>query len=280
MNVFNSGTSSRTKSWKYDAPDNFNGSHSTSLQLSQIARPVLFRSSTATSTTSSASPIECSICLEDLKTLEDYQAATTSTSSSSSSNEVEDYHPCFQLRKCQHVFHYDCLLSLQSSSTSSSACPICRTAWTDVPQGTSPSGTMSVQPLFQPCPGFPDAKNTLVIQYRLPDGVQKSYHEHPGVGYSGDTRVAYLPDTPQGRALLARLVYAFQCGLTFRVGTSLTTGRSNQVVWASIHHKTSLTDQGGRNPFGFPDPTYIQRCHAELNQLGVPECPSKEYWYE
>lgn len=96
-----------------------------------------------------------------------------------------------------------------------------------------------------------------------------AYHDNPGVSYSGDSRVAYLPDNSEGNQLLKRLIYAFQHGLTFRIGTSLTTGQPNRITWASIHHKTSL--RGG--PHGFPDPAYFINCNKELDQLNVPANP-------
>lgn len=75
-----------------------------------------------------------------------------------------------------------------------------------------------------------------------------------------------------GQALLKRLKYAFLHGLTFTVGTSLTTGRDNQCTWASIHHKTSRT--GGVRSHGFPDADYFNNCNAELDALGVPRANS------
>ena len=44
------------------------------------------------------------------------------------------------------------------------------------------------------------------------------------------------------------------------MGTSLTTGATNTVVWAGIHHKTS--PHGGT--FGFPDNTYLTRVEQEF----------------
>ncbi len=75
-----------------------------------------------------------------------------------------------------------------------------------------------------------------------------------------------------GQALLKRLKYAFLHGLTFTVGTSLTTGRDNQCTWASIHHKTSRS--GGVRSHGFPDADYFNNCNAELDALGVPRAHS------
>lgn len=76
-----------------------------------------------------------------------------------------------------------------------------------------------------------------------------------------------MPNNDDGRDLLKRLVYAFIHGLTFSVGTSVTTGKKNQCTWASIHHKTSTG--GGVKNHGYPDPHYFVNCHNEMNCLGV-----------
>ena len=75
-----------------------------------------------------------------------------------------------------------------------------------------------------------------------------------------------MPNNELGRQLLTRLKYAWKNGWIFDVGTSQTSGKSDVVVWSTIPHKTSL--YGG--PFGFPDPLYLDTCHAALNDLGVP----------
>lgn len=58
------------------------------------------------------------------------------------------------------------------------------------------------------------------------------------------------------------LAEAFRRRLTFKVGTSITTGAQNTVVWQGIHHKTS--PNGGTSHFGYPDPTYFERVTSEL----------------
>ena len=49
------------------------------------------------------------------------------------------------------------------------------------------------------------------------------------------------------------------------IGTSLTTGQSNTVVWAGIHHKSTM--HGG--PFGYPDATYFNRVLEELKVRNI-----------
>ena len=61
------------------------------------------------------------------------------------------------------------------------------------------------------------------------------------------------------------LIEAFKRKLTFMVGTSLTTGEKNVIVWAGIHHKTSLT--GGVH--GYPDPKYFENLFTELKDRGI-----------
>lgn len=104
------------------------------------------------------------------------------------------------------------------------------------------------------------------MTYEMQEGVQKAYHVNPGVPYDGTIRIAYLPDTDEGRALVKRLQYAFVHGLTFTVGTSLSTGQHNRIVWASIHHKTSTAS----GPHGFPDLGYFFNVNEELDTLHVP----------
>jgi deltex-like protein len=87
------------------------------------------------------------------------------------------------------------------------------------------------------------------------------------VHYSGTGRHAYLPDTPEGREVLALLRKAFARKLLFTIGTSVTTGQTNTTVWNGVHHKTSTS--GGPAYFGYPDPTYFDRVKLELAMKGV-----------
>ncbi|XP_074905966.1 kinesin heavy chain [Buteo buteo] len=94
-------------------------------------------------------------------------------------------------------------------------------------------------------------------------------HPNPGVRYPGTTRVAYLPDCPEGNKVLGLFRKAFDQRLTFTVGTSMTTGRANVITWNDIHHKTNCT--GGPQLFGYPDPTYLARVQEELRAKGITE---------
>ncbi|KAH0629015.1 hypothetical protein JD844_010748 [Phrynosoma platyrhinos] len=100
-----------------------------------------------------------------------------------------------------------------------------------------------------------------------PQGLPEVEHPNPGVRYPGTTRVAYLPDCPEGNKVLALFRKAFDQRLTFTIGTSMTTGRANVITWNDIHHKTNCT--GGPQLFGYPDPTYLARVQEELRAKGI-----------
>ena len=118
-----------------------------------------------------------------------------------------------------------------------------------------PYGTFNAYKFNQRCQGY--NCDSIVIQYNFPNGQ----------GYTGTSRTCYLPNNKEGREVLALLYIAFQRKLTFVVGTSITTGRKNTVVWNGIHHKTSL--YGGPTYFGYPDPNYFNRVKEELAARGV-----------
>jgi deltex-like protein len=196
----------------------------------------------------------CAICLEELVPT----TPSTSTSTSSSS-QIQ------RIINCHHTFHAACVLDCLNREPK---CPICRKPVGDSPIGSAPSGTATISTIARACPGFDSSSSrTIQMVYDIPVGVQLTYHINPGHPYQSTSRTAYLPDNVQGRALLMRLKYAWMHGLVFGIGTSLTTGQSNVVIWSSIHHKTSIS---GSNAHGFPDPQYMDRCNADLDALHVP----------
>eukprot|EP00043_Microstomoeca_roanoka_P012026 m.115413 g.115413 ORF g.115413 m.115413 type:complete len:515 (+) comp15368_c0_seq1:42-1586(+) len=166
-------------------------------------------------------------------------------------------------KTCRHRFHKDCIFRALSFST---RCPVCCFELAPF-VGPQPEGTMSVKIVPNLiCSGFETTSNsTIRIDYEFPSGIQDSRHEHPGTAYSGTYRTAFLPNTPEGRHILFLFQLAFDRRHLFRVGTSITTGLTNTVVWNSIHHKT-YTSQG---PFGYPDPTYFSRVKEELRACGI-----------
>jgi deltex-like protein len=128
-------------------------------------------------------------------------------------------------------------------------CPICSTIFGHM-TGDQPDGTMTEYlDKNLTCQGY--AKGTRVITYSFKSGQKSGKH------YTGTSRVAYLPNTPEGLEVLDLLKEAFDRKLTFTIGRSVTTGLDNQVVWNGIHHKTNPS--GGAANFGYPDPTYLTR---------------------
>ncbi|KAL7570975.1 hypothetical protein ACA910_002600 [Epithemia clementina (nom. ined.)] len=216
---------------------------------------------------------ECSICLSSLGGQDDEYVA--SHQGNNEDEQVAAGAAVLRL-KCDHLYHRECLKQVVEKHKP--VCPVCRKP-IRLPQGTCPSGRMQIKVRRNcPCPGFSNdngtSADTIVINYSIPSGVQNRYHYHPGQGYTGTAREAYLPNNQEGRELLVRLVFAWKHGLIFTVGTSLTTHAPNSVVWTSIHHKTSL--HGG--PHGFPDPGYLFNCHESLDALYVPDAQDCMTW--
>ena len=170
-----------------------------------------------------------------------------------------------KLPNCNDEFHEACIKRALKHSVK---CPNCKAPTTEKLQGNSPTGTMTI--LSNPSvdvSGF-SGVGSISMTYVMKGGTQKAFHQNPGKRYSGTTRIAYLPNSAQGRELLMRLKYAFQHGLMFTIGTSLTTHQPNMITWSGIHVKTS--PHGGAQAHGWPDPNYFQNVNGELDGLGVP----------
>ena len=68
--------------------------------------------------------------------------------------------------------------------------------------------------------------------------------------------------------VLKLLRVAWERRLTFTIGTSVTSGITDTVVWNEIHHKTTIQNYSGH---GYPDPGYLDRVMLELAAQGVTE---------
>ncbi|KAK2510482.1 hypothetical protein Q9233_017707 [Columba guinea] len=178
------------------------------------------------------------------------------------------------LEKCRHSFCEDCITRALAVRT---ACPMCGRFYGTLVGNQPPNGRMLVtRDAGLPLPGY-ESFGTIIIQYVFPPGVQGPARSCPrrrstptrGCATPGTTRVAYLPDCPEGNKVLALFRKAFAQRLTFTVGTSLTTGRANVITWNDIHHKTNCA--GGPQLFGYPDPTYLARVQEELRAKGITE---------
>lgn len=131
--------------------------------------------------------------------------------------------------------------------------------------GVMPTGTMRVAEIPElACTGCDSG--SFLISYMIQNGTQKNYNECPGQPHNSAFRRAYVPNNEQGRNLLKRLQFAFSHGMTFKVGTSISTGQPNSVTWSSIAHKTSPT----YGPFGYPDSKYFKAANEDLDALGIP----------
>jgi len=130
--------------------------------------------------------------------------------------------PCVALAACGHLFHDDCV---QQAFKAKPQCPVCRKAIGE-PQGMSPSGEMNVYSSPVKCAGYQEG--SIDIHYNIPAAPQLSYHDDPGRRHSGKYATAHLPNNAEGYNLCKRLKYAFMHGLTFTVGTSMTTGAPHQ----------------------------------------------------
>eukprot|EP00826_Nyctotherus_ovalis_P051624 TRINITY_DN6458_c0_g2_i9.p1 TRINITY_DN6458_c0_g2~~TRINITY_DN6458_c0_g2_i9.p1 ORF type:complete len:275 (+),score=81.08 TRINITY_DN6458_c0_g2_i9:92-916(+) len=158
-----------------------------------------------------------------------------------------------------HFYHKDCAENLVKNKKCVK-CAVCSGIY-GIFEGDMPKGTMNVQTSkSMHCSGYSNC-GTIIINYSIPGSMRKN------VRYYGTSRTAYLPDNKEGREVLALLRKAFDRKLTFTVGTSVTTGQPNAVVWSGIHHKTSL--EGGTSCYGYPDPTYFSRVKEELAARGV-----------
>ena len=162
-----------------------------------------------------------------------------------------------KMHKCDnHYFHDDCIRML-FTTTGFRWCPICRYEYLPSFGSQPPGGIMTFDVIQSPLSGY--TCKTIRIRYSFPDG------EYKGVSYTGNTRLAYLPDNEEGNIVLRMLIKCFRYRKTFMIGDSLTTGIKNTIVWGNVHHKSSMTP----GPYGYPDPTYIPRVVAELNYLKI-----------
>jgi len=164
-----------------------------------------------------------------------------------------------------HPFHVDCIVHCLKEDSQYLKCPCCGHIY-GTRTGTMPEGSMSVSRGNGRLDGF-WLCGTITISYSFSDGIQGPNHPNPGEAYTGTSRTAYLPDNKEGNEVLRLLQLAWDRKLTFTIGTSVTNGTSNTVIWNGIHHKTATS--GGPTNYGFPDETYLERVTQELKDVGV-----------
>ena len=173
----------------------------------------------------------CAICLEDLK-------------------------EGIQLEKCNgHYFHRECIGRCLGVS---GKCPMCNKAYI-FQKGNQPEGYMKIFYDRQLKLGNFDT-GSIIIKYIFTDGIQADNHPNPGIPYTGTIRQAFLPYNEKGTEVVEKLKLAFDRKLIFTIGTSLTSGLNNQIIWNGIHHKTAL-----EGIYGYPDDDYLMRVSEELD---------------
>jgi len=170
-----------------------------------------------------------------------------------------------RLSQCKdHYFHSQCISECFKDGFLK--CPLCSIIY-GTQRGIQPPGEMKIT--FQSHSPLSSYENvpTIRIDYSIPNGIQGPEHPNPGVPYSGTLRSCFLPYTHEAIVLLELLIVAWTRRLIFTVGTSVTTGQQNCVVWNGIHHKTAVS--GGSSNYGYPDPGYFDRVTKELEAFGI-----------
>ena len=166
------------------------------------------------------------------------------------------------MNRCRdHYFHLECLQG-QLNSNEYLECSTCKVMY-GIKTGDQPKGTMSWSLEAFACDGFSSDVKTWVIQYEFPSGINPETNEK----FHGDGRTGFIPDTEEGRKVLALFVECFRRRLTFTVGFSVVRGRDNCIVWNGVHHKTRT--HGGSTHYGYPDDTYLNRVQQEMALKGV-----------
>lgn len=135
-------------------------------------------------------------------------------------------------------------------------CPNCKHLYST--RGVQPSGFMDV---------FSRRPQWIEIQVDFPGGRQGPRQPSPGANYTGTARHLYYPNTTEGHEGVALIKKAFLRGVLFVVGTSVTTGASNTVIFGGIHLKTATT--GGPTNHGYPDKDWLVRLKSECMTNGI-----------
>jgi len=167
---------------------------------------------------------------------------------------------------CTHAFCIPCLYHCFKDNFL--ICPICKKRF-GIVYGTMPTGTMSVDrqpPGTKPLSGY-ESYGTITVKFHFDDGIQGPEHPNPGKKYFGTTRVAFLPANSEGEEILKLIQIAWDRKLMFTIGTSITTGATDQVIWNGVHMKTARN--GGSSNYGYPDPGYFGRVKEEFEDKGV-----------
>ena len=154
------------------------------------------------------------------------------------------------LRLPCHSEATSCTMNLSTAEgafRNSNNCPSCQQLYPSLP-GPQPSGVMkSRMDPSRDCEGHAAGRGSIAVRYEFEGGVQLEQHPEPGGIYKGRTTNVFLPNDDAGSKALQLLKLAFERGLLFRVGKSVTTGKPEfGVVWNGIHQRTRR-DGGATN---------------------------------
>lgn len=164
--------------------------------------------------------------------------------------------PVFTLR-CGHAYHTDCL---QRWFEERRRCPRCQQDFGKMVGKQPRNGTLTWHMERHPLEGVFDAKQTIVIEFHFPRGL-----DDDGKPFDGRNPRGYLPCNTQGILLLELFKVAFKRRVMFGLGTSMSFGSYRPTF--NIHIKTST--RGGATKHGYPDPDYFARALDELKTNGV-----------
>jgi len=156
----------------------------------------------------------------------------------------------------------------QCFTSSGPKCPLCGHHY-EMP-GPQPTGELTVSTTLRDCDGH-TGQGSIQLHYTFGGGVQGRQHPKPGQRYSGTERVAYLPNSEQGKKAAELLKKVFLAGKMFIIGTSVTSGKEDTVVYGGVHIKTKTS--GGATNHGWPDPTYFERLMSECYAQGIGTLP-------
>jgi len=158
-----------------------------------------------------------------------------------------------------------------TATKTSGKCPYCNIMVRS--NGISPTGKMYVKTISSSCAGYAGTTNTICITYSM-NGANILWDGKP-ISISAESRVAYIPNTEEGREVTELLKVAFKFGKMFIYGHSLVRGMV-AITFGTIHIKTSMM----RGAWGWPDPTYFDRVKGELlaKYIDVPLIENELWW--
>lgn len=187
---------------------------------------------------------KCSICMDDFK--ENTEAG--------------------RLSKCDgHFFHADCGLGMTTAEYvfDKKKCPVCGMFYGTM-IGNCPDGLMRIRRIRGNVPGH-SCDHAWEVNFNFPGGMQGPKHPSPGSRLYSDARVAYLPDTDEGREVLELFKRGWKQRILYTVGYSQTRQVDGVIIYNGIHMKTQIA--GGMH--GYPDKGYLTRVKEEFALKGV-----------